>query len=73
MTVNLNVFNSKINASNVQTDLVNQRWSWFAKMNNNFKLPKGFSIQLSGNYQAKTVLPASSEVVVVAEVFLADQ
>jgi outer membrane receptor protein involved in Fe transport len=61
MTVNLNIFNSKINASNVQTDLINQRWSWFAKMNNNFKLPKGFSIQLSGNYQAKTVLPASSE------------
>jgi len=60
MTINLNLFNSKINGSNIETDLVNQRWSWFAKMNNNFKLPKGFSIQLSGNYQAKTVLPASS-------------
>jgi hypothetical protein len=26
-------------------------------MNNNFKLPKGYSIQFSGQYQAKTILP----------------
>lgn len=59
-TFNINLFNSKINGSNIEENLVNQRWSWFAKVNNNIKLPKGFSIQLSGNYQAKTVLPATS-------------
>jgi hypothetical protein len=31
--------------------------SWFGKLNNNFKLPKNFTIQLSGDYQSKTVLP----------------
>jgi len=31
--------------------------SWFAKINNSFKLPKNFTIQLSGEYQSKTVLP----------------
>ena len=61
MTVSLNLFNSKINA-NVpgQTNLTQEQLSWFGKVNNNFKVSKGFSIQLSGDYQAKTVLPASS-------------
>ncbi|HKZ65501.1 MAG TPA: outer membrane beta-barrel family protein [Chitinophagaceae bacterium] len=31
--------------------------SYFFKINNTFKLPENFSIQLSGEYQSKTVLP----------------
>lgn len=31
--------------------------SYFAKVNNTFKLPKNISIQISGDYQSKTVLP----------------
>lgn len=31
--------------------------SYFAKVNNTFKLPKNISIQVSGDYQSKTVLP----------------
>lgn len=31
--------------------------SYFFKINNTFKLPKNFSIQLSGDYQSKTILP----------------
>jgi outer membrane receptor protein involved in Fe transport len=31
--------------------------SYFAKVNNTFKLPKNISIQLSGDYQSKTILP----------------
>lgn len=58
MTVNLNIFNSRINATVPgQPDLVQEQWSWFTKMNNTFKVAKGLSIQLSGDYQAKTVLP----------------
>ena len=60
MTANINLFNSKINGSNLTNDVTVERWSWFAKLNNNIKLPAGFSVQLSGNYQSKTVLPASS-------------
>ena len=61
MTVNLNIFNSRINATVPgQPDLVQEQWSWFTKMNNTFKVGKGLSIQLSGDYQAKTVLPQSS-------------
>lgn len=58
MTVNLNIFNSRINATVPgQPDLIQEQWSWFTKMNNTFKVAKGLSIQLSGDYQAKTVLP----------------
>lgn len=55
MTTNMNLFTSKIKISGVQTQ--DPFVSWFGKLNNNFKLPKNFSIQLSGNYQSKTVLP----------------
>ena len=35
-------------------------WSMFAKLNNNFKVSKTFTIQLSGDYQSKTNLPVST-------------
>lgn len=60
LTVNLNLFNAKINGGDLQNQISSERWSWFTKINNNFKLPKSYSIQLSGDYQAKTVLPAGS-------------
>ncbi|RFM27217.1 TonB-dependent receptor [Deminuibacter soli] len=61
LTLNVNLFNSKINTANIKgAGESNERFSWFGKMNNTFKLPHGFSIQFSGDYQAKTVLPASS-------------
>lgn len=57
-TVNFNLFNSKINLDDPkQSNLTNQRTSWFVKMNNTIKFLKKFSLQLSGDYYAKTVLP----------------
>ena len=35
-------------------------WSMFGKLNNNFKLPKKFTVQLSADYQSKTNLPIST-------------
>lgn len=60
LTLNVNIFNSSINASVPGQELSNSLVSWFAKINNTFKLPKSWSIQLSGDYQAKTVIPPSS-------------
>ncbi|WP_018613545.1 TonB-dependent receptor family protein [Segetibacter koreensis] len=58
MTANFNLFNSRINLSDPkQSSLTNQRTSWFAKLNNSVKFPKKISLQLSGEYYAKTVLP----------------
>lgn len=60
MTTNLNLFTSKINTGIAGEPDQDQFASWFGKLNNTFKLPKNFSIQLSGEYQSKTVLPPSS-------------
>ena len=60
--LNVNLYNSKINISNVDT-LTQQQpaiVSWFGKWNNNFKLPANFTIQLSANYQSKTNLPINN-------------
>ncbi|RXK86114.1 outer membrane beta-barrel family protein [Filimonas effusa] len=62
LSLNLNLYNAKINTGNLKdAGTSNEQFSWFAKMNNNFKLPKGYSIQFSGNYQAKTVLPPNAD------------
>jgi outer membrane receptor protein involved in Fe transport len=61
MTTNINFYNATINATNItNAGGSSQRLSYFAKWNNSFKLPKNFSIQLSGDYQSKSVLPQSS-------------
>ncbi len=57
LTSNYNFFTSKIN-----TGLANQIdqepiASFFTKLNNTFKLPKNFTLQVSGEYQSKSVLP----------------
>lgn len=59
MTVNLNVFNSRINVDETKqtSSISNQRTSWFVKWNNSIKFLKTYSVQLSGEYYARTVLP----------------
>ena len=59
-TVNVNLYNSTLKAAAIAGGTDNSRFSMFGKINNNFKLPKNYSIQLSGDYQAKTILPPSS-------------
>ena len=57
ITSNVNMYNVVINGTNLQSNLSNQLFTWFAKLNMNFKLPKNFSYQLSGDYQAKSIMP----------------
>ena len=56
LTTNLNLFNSTIKAGNLAGGVTSSQFSWFFKINNNFKLPKNFSIQFSGDYTAKTLV-----------------
>ncbi|CAN5425486.1 outer membrane beta-barrel family protein [soil metagenome] len=58
ITSNLNLYQSTINAGNLVGGVNSNQVSWFAKLNNSFKLPKNYSIQLSGDYQAKTLVAA---------------
>lgn len=56
ITSNLNLFNVTLKAGNLPGGVDNNQVSWFFKINNNFKLPKNYSVQLSGDYQAKTLV-----------------
>jgi outer membrane receptor protein involved in Fe transport len=57
VSADLNVYDSRINGKNIETNLTNQQMSWFAKLNSSFKLPKNFTIQLTGDYQSKAAIP----------------
>ncbi len=56
---NANLYYSKIEGSILLPDLANERTSYFIKMNNTFRLGKGWTMQLSGDYNSKSILPAS--------------
>lgn len=60
LTTNINIFNSALKVGSITGASNNSLLSWFVKVNNSFKLPKNYSIQLSGDYTAKTLLPPSS-------------
>lgn len=53
LTSNANFFTAKIDLEN-ETDQ-DQFFSYFFKLNNTFRLPKNFSVQLSGDYQSKII------------------
>jgi hypothetical protein len=59
MTTNVNVYQSKINTDNITGTSQDALVSWFGKWNNNIKLKKNYSFQLSANYQSKTNLPVN--------------
>ncbi|MFY0254080.1 outer membrane beta-barrel protein [Chitinophaga sp. 30R24] len=58
VSANANIYNSKINTNNIAQSQ-DALWSWFGKLNNTFKLPANFELQLTGTYQSKTNLPVS--------------
>ena len=53
LTANANLFTAKIDLENLPDP--DQLVSYFFKLNNTFKLPKNFSLQLSGDYQSRTI------------------
>lgn len=57
LITNFNLYQSKINAN--QPGIPNQEaiTSYFFKINNNVKLTKQLTLQLSGSYTSKTILP----------------
>lgn len=56
-TVNFNIFQNIIRGQNAGVALNNSKASWLGKFNTNYKLPKNFSIQLNGNYEAPKIAP----------------
>jgi len=60
LTLNVNLYNSVLNATIPNQTISNSLISGFAKMNNNFKVAKGWSVQFSGDAQAKSLIPQNS-------------
>jgi outer membrane receptor protein involved in Fe transport len=56
MTNNFNLFNVNLQAGNVPGGVNSVQLSWFYKMNHTFKLPRNFTLQLNGDYQARTLV-----------------
>lgn len=56
-TPNLNIYTSDVDIDMPGEVEQPGITSYFVKLNNTFRLPKNISIQLSGDYQSKTVLP----------------
>lgn len=60
LTSNVNLYNSIVDASNVQEGLTNEQFTYFIKENLNLKLPKNFTIQVNGSYQSRTAFDTGS-------------
>lgn len=62
LLVNANVYNSTINTDvEGMSNSDNSYTSGFGKINNTFKLPKKFTVQLSGVFQSRTNLPPDNK------------
>jgi outer membrane receptor protein involved in Fe transport len=57
LTTNVNLFTSKININYPGLVPQDKFFSYFGKINNSFRLPKNITIQISADYQSKTILP----------------
>jgi outer membrane receptor protein involved in Fe transport len=60
ISFNVNAYNSSINGSNLASNLSNEQFSWFGKLNNTFRFLKNISLQVTGDYQSRTSLQVSS-------------
>jgi ferric enterobactin receptor len=60
ITGNVNIYHAAIDLGNSSATYQQIDWSWFGKINSNFRLPAGFSLQLTGSYQSKTNLPVNT-------------
>ena len=59
VSTNINLYNSRVDASNVETDLINEQFTWFIKENVNVKLPADFTVQISGQYKSRAAFTPS--------------
>jgi outer membrane receptor protein involved in Fe transport len=57
LNTNFNLYSSKININQPGIPNQDRIFSFFTKINNNIKLPKNITLQITGDYTSKTVLP----------------
>ena len=60
MTSNLNLYNSRVDASNIDENLINDQFTWTFKENINWQIPKLFRLQITGEYRSRAAFSPSS-------------
>lgn len=60
-TLSMNFFQTELQGGNISPELNNTGFSWFGKINTNLRLPKNFSLQINGNYQAPEIEAQGTE------------
>jgi len=55
LATNINFYGSKLEVEG-QPDVID-KLSWFGKVNSSMRLPKNFTVQLSADYQSRSVMP----------------
>lgn len=60
LTSNFNAYNSRVDASNVEEDLIVEQFSWFIKENLQMTLPQNYMLQISGEYRSRAAFTPSS-------------
>ncbi len=56
LNLSANIYENRLNAENIQSNLSNRGINWFAKMVSDHKLPKDFSVQIMGFYRSPFTL-----------------
>ena len=59
ITANVNFFDSKLSATIPGQNIDNSLLSWFGKMNSNMKIAKGLTLQITGEWTSKILVPKS--------------
>ncbi len=55
MNASYSFFQVEVDGSNLDDSFTNSGNSWYAKFNSDFNLPKGFDLQITGNYTAPEI------------------
>ncbi|MCB0685386.1 MAG: TonB-dependent receptor family protein, partial [Saprospiraceae bacterium] len=61
LTSNVNIYQSALDATNVESSLNIDRVSWFLKEQLSIRMPAGFTLQLSGEYRSKASFTPSTD------------
>ncbi len=61
LTSNLNLYNSRVDASNIEEGLINEQFTWFLKENLSINLPKVFTLQINGEYKSRAAFSPASQ------------
>ena len=59
LTSNINLYNSRVDASNVEEGLINDQFTWFLKENLQIRLPAAFTLQINGEYRSRAAFTPS--------------